>query len=528
MSAQHPHQFDTIISGGRLVDGTGALWRRADVAIAGDRIAAIGNLDGVPAQQRIEAGGCIVCPGFIDTHSHADLALLTGREMEGRLRQGITTELLGQDGLSYAPADEIALHAWRRYLVGLNGDAPDSAWTWRTVGEFLQELEGQTSNAAYLLPHGAIRVSTIGWRDGQAQDGELKAMQALVEQGLEEGAAGLSTGLTYMPCSPASTAEMVSLCRPVAARGGVYVTHMRSYDEGILDAMDETIEIGRQSGAAVHISHLRLAAPTIWGLGQKVADKIDEAREAGIDVTFDLYPYTAGCAPLFALLPDWALQGGPDQILIRLKDRSLTQRMASEMKACSAEWTTYTLSNAPSLPCGDWDGVKLNEIATCLDMTVEAIVPLLLLESELDATFIAHSGSEVDNDLLFAHPACMAGSDGVLLGSHPHPRGYGAFPRILAHYVRDKKVLSWEEAIHKMSGQPAARLNLQDRGLLRTGTKADVVVLDPERVQDNATYSHGKRLATGIEWVFVNGQAVVENEEYREGHSGQVLRPLER
>jgi N-acyl-D-amino-acid deacylase len=518
--------MDLIVTGGRLIDGSGAPWRHADVGIAGGRVVAVGPLHDAEAGQRIDASGCFVCPGFIDTHSHADLALLTGRDMEGRLCQGITTEVVGQDGLSYAPASVDNLHAWRRYLVGLNGDAPDPAWTWHNVAEFLQALNGRAANAVYLIPHGAVRVEAMGWEPRPAADSELATMQALVRQGLDEGAAGLSTGLTYVPCAHATTDEMVVLCHEVAEAGGPYVTHMRSYGAHLLAALDEAIEIGRRSGVAVHVSHLRVADPSIWGQSAAIVDRLDRARDSGVDVTFDLYPYTLGCAQLLVLLPLWAQSGGPSRILARLRDPSQVERMLAEMATWSVDWSAYTLSNLPPLPSGVWDGAPLVEVAASLGVQVEAVIPRLLLESELNATIVAGGGNEADNDRLFSHPAGMVGSDGVLLGGHPHPRGYGCYPRVLAHYVREKGQLRWEEAIHKMTGLPAARLNLQDRGLLRVGAAADLVVFDPEQVADLATFDSGRRLPVGIGWVLVNGQVVVENGAYLGGEFGKALHPL--
>jgi len=520
-------RVDVLISGGRLVDGSGAPWRVADLAISDQHVVAMGRLQGIEAGLHIDARGHIVCPGFIDIHSHADLALLTGRDMDGRLRQGITTEVVGQDGLSYAPASATNLQAWRRYLVGLNGDAPEPAWIWRTVGEFLEALEGRAANAVYLLPHGAVRVEVMGWDARPAGDDELQDMRALVRQGLAEGAAGLSTGLSYVPCVHATTEEMVTLCREVAEAGGIYATHLRSYGAQMLAALDEAIEIGRRSGVAVHISHLRVADPSLWGLAATMLDRIDRARDTGVDVTFDLYPYTVGCAPLFVLLPQWAQSGGPECVLARLREPSEVARMVAEMAGWPVDWTTYSLSNVPaSLPCGPWDGLPLVEAAARQGVRVEALIPGLVLESELDATIVASGGNEEDNDLLFSHPACMVGSDGVLLGQHPHPRGFGCYPRLLARYVRQTRQLRWEEAIQKMTGLPAARLNLQDRGLLRVGAVADVVVLDPERVADGATFAAGRRPPTGIEWVVVNGRVVVARGEYLGGEIGRVLRPL--
>jgi N-acyl-D-amino-acid deacylase len=515
---------DFLIQGGQIVDGTGAPMRRADIGVSGGRVAAVGVLRQAQARVTIDARGCIVCPGFIDMHSHADLALLTGRDMDGRLRQGITTEVLGQDGLSYAPASGDNLDAWRRYLVGLDGDAPDSAWKWHTVGEYLDQLEGRASNAVYLIAHGAVRVEAMGWEARPAGKDELAAMRSLVRQGLAEGAAGLATGLTYVPCAHATTDEVVALCQEVGEVGGLYVTHLRSYGELLLAAIDEAIEIGRRSGAGVHISHLRMTSPANWGLSSAVLAKIDRAREEGVQVSFDLYPYTAGCAPLFALLPLWAQTGGVDRILARLRDPAEVQRVTAEMVSWKADWTTYTLSNAPDVPCGAWDGASLSGAAAELGMQVEAFIPRLLLETELDATIISAGGSEVDNERLFAHPACAVGSDGVLLGRHPHPRGFGCYPRVLSRYVREAGALSWEQAIQKMTGLPAALLNLPDRGCLREGAWADVVVLDPERVADGATFSEGRLPPAGIEWVLVNGQVVVEKGQYLGSEAGRALR----
>jgi N-acyl-D-amino-acid deacylase len=367
----------------------------------------------------------------------------------------------------------------------------------------------------------------MGWDARPARDDELVTMRALIRQGLTEGAAGLSTGLSYTPCAHATTEEMVALCHEVAKAGGIYVTHLRSYGPRLLAALDEAVEIGRRSGVAVHVSHLRGSEPSTWGLASEIVDRIDGAREAGIDVTFDLYPYTLGCAPLFVLLPLWAQSGGPERILERLRNPAAVARMVAEMADWSVDWAIYRLSNVrPSLPCGQWDGVPLVEAAAKQGVRVEALIPQLLEESELDATIVASGGNEADNDRLFRHPACMVGSDGVLLGRHPHPRGFGCYPRLLAQYVRQKKQLRWEEALHKMTGMPAARLNLQERGLLRVGAVADVVVVDPDRVADGATFAAGRRPPTGIEWVLVNGQVVVEKGEYLGGKHGRAVRPL--
>ena len=364
----------------------------------------------------------------------------------------------------------------------------------------------------------------MGWEARPATRRETESMRSLVRQGLAEGAAGLATGLSYVPCAHATTEEVVALCQEVGALGGLYVTHLRSYGKHLLAAIDEAVEIGRRSGAGVHISHLRMTSPETWGLSSAVLARIDQARDEGVQVSFDLYPYTAGCAPLFALLPLWAQSGGAGRIMARLLDPAEVARMTAEMASWQADWTTYTLSNARDVPCGAWDGAALAGAAAELGMPVEAFIPRLLLETELDATIISAGGSEADNQHLYAHPACVVGSDGVLLGKHPHPRGFGCYPRVLARYVRETGLLSWEEAINKMTGLPAALLDLPDRGCLREGAWADVVVFDPERVADAATYSEGRLPPAGIEWVLVNGQIVVERCQYLGSQAGRALR----
>jgi N-acyl-D-amino-acid deacylase len=517
---------DILISGGKLIDGTGVPWRYADVGISGDRVAVIGRLGDSTALRRIDAAGHFVCPGFIDMHSHADLTLLAGRWVDLRLRQGITTEVVGQDGLSYAPASPAHLQEWRRYLVGLNGDFPEIRWDWGSVADLIARYHGRAANVVYLIPHGAVRVECMGWEDRPAAGDELRAMQALVRQGLEQGAAGLSTGLSYVPCTHATTDEMVALCRPVAEAGGFLSIHLRSYIADFIPALDEAIEIGRRSGVAVQVSHLRMCDPATWGMAEPVLERLERGRGQGVDVTFDIYPYTMGSAPLFAMLPSWAQHGGPDQILARLNDPGSRGRIVDEMHTWATDWPAFVLSNVRPTELGDWTGHSLTEAAASLEMDVLEFILRLLSAAELDATIVADGGNQADNDAMFSHPAAMVCSDGLMIGGRPHPRGYGAFPRVLAQYVRQKGVLRWEEAIQKMSGLPAARLGLEDRGILRPGAAGDVVVFSPEEIGDHATPGGGRLPPSGIKWVLVNGQVVVDNGEVVRSDQGRALCPL--
>jgi N-acyl-D-amino-acid deacylase len=517
--------LDLLVRGGRLIDGTGAPWRYADVGIAGERVVAIGRLGAQEALREINAEGRIVCPGFIDIHSHADVTLLADRWVDLRLRQGITTEVVGQDGLSYAPAGRDRLAEWRRYLVALNGDFPNVAWDWQSVADLLERYEGRAANVVYLVPHGAVRTEVMGWADRPATSGELRTMQGIVQRSLGEGAAGLSTGLTYAPCSHASTEEMVALCRPVAEAGGILAIHLRSYIGDLAQAIEEAIDIGRQSGVAVEINHLRMADPRTWGQARSVLKQIEQARADGIDVTFDLYPYTMGCLPLFAMLPSWAQSGGPDAILERLAGGAMRQRITQELAAAGIAWPVFELCHAPG---SDAAGATVAAAAETAGLSVPDFVVRLLEKTELGAVVMADGGNEAENDLMLAHPASMVCSDGILLGDHPHPRGYGTFPRVLAQYVREKGLLSWETAIAKMTGIPAARLNLSDRGVVRAGGAADLVVLSPEAVTDRATVAAGRVGPAGIETVVVNGHVVVECGTYLGSNFGRVLRPLAR
>jgi N-acyl-D-amino-acid deacylase len=519
---------DYLITGGKLVDGTGAPWRYADVLVSNGKIIDIGsNLQVTLDAVEIDAAGMVVCPGFIDTHSHADIALLAGRKMDGRLLQGITTEVVGQDGISYAPASGEHLDEWRRYLAGLNGDFSEQvSWDWSSTRELIQLYEGCASNVVHLTPHGAIRVEVIGWEARHASSAELKQMQALMRQSLEEGAAGISTGLTYIPCTHATTEEMIALCKPVGDYGGILSIHLRSYAGKLLEAIEEAILIGKESGAGILISHLRMADVSTWGLADRVLELIEKGRADGVDISADMYPYTVGCAPLFALLPPWAQFGGPDAILERLSDQPAIKKIAQELDGWEIEWGNYILSNCPPNSLGDWEGKPLTEAAERLGLDVTIFIPMILRETKLQASIVAAGGNEAANQIMFKHYTSMVGSDGILIGGHPHPRAYGTYPRVFAEYVRENQVLRLEEAIHKMTGMPAARLNLQDRGILKIGCAADVVVFSLDAIQDNADYEDGSRLADGVCWVLVNGEPAVANGFYQGGSSGRALTPL--
>jgi N-acyl-D-amino-acid deacylase len=520
--------YSYVIMNGRLVDGAGNPWRYRDVAIRGGEIARIGrHIDPALGERVIDAAGKIVCPGFIDTHSHADITLLADERMAYRILQGITTEVVAQDGLSYAPVSPAHLQEWRTYLTGLNGDYGDRvSWDWTSTAELLALYEGRAANVVHLIPHGAVRVEVMGWADRPATQDELRRMQALVERSLGEGGAGLSTGLTYIPCSHATTEEMIALCTPVGEAGGILSIHLRSYAAQVLEAVGEAIEIGRQSGAGIQLSHMRMADPSTWGKAQAVLELVDRARQDGIDVTYDIYPYTFGCAPLFCLIPAWAQAGGPEAVIRRLQDSPARTRIAAELSTWPLDWSIYTLSNLPRGTAGDWEGYTLPAAAQASGKGIFDFMMDVLYQSELDATIVAGGGSEPDNITMLTHPAGMIGSDGVMVGGKPHPRGYGTYPRLLQHYVHRNPILRLEQAIHKMTGLPAARHSLVGRGVLAEGNAADIVVFSLEDIRDNATFENALQLPEGIDSVLINGQAAVRNGKYLGSTYGKALRPF--
>jgi N-acyl-D-amino-acid deacylase len=521
-------EMDVLIKGGKLVDGTGSPWRYADLAVADGNIAAIGK--GIPenqARQVIDARGKYVAPGFVDAHSHADILLLADQRMEYRIRQGITTEVVGQDGLSYAPVNSEHLQEWRRYLKGLNGEYADQvSWDWTSTGELLEHYEHKASNAVHLIPHGAVRVEVMGWADRPATSAELARMQDLVRKSLAEGGAGLSTGLTYIPCAHATTEEMIALCEPVGEAGGVFAVHLRSYAAKLFDALEEVIRIGRESGAAVQVSHLRMADHTTWGLSERVLELLEDARDEGVDITYDIYPYTVGCAPLFCLMPAWAQSGGPDLVIRKLQNQESRTHMRSEMDDWALDWSHYSLSNVAHPDYQQWEGQPLTKVARDLQKDVSQFVLEVLLDNDLDATIIAGGGNEADNRVMLTHPLGMIGSDGVMVGDHPHPRGFGTYPKLLTEYVRDNPILSLEEAIRKMTALPARRHNLNDRGVLSVGSAADVVVFSLEDLEDRATYQNALQLPGGVDAVLINGKAAVRDGTYLGSTYGKALRPL--
>lgn len=515
--------LDVLIRGGRVIDGAGNPWFRADVGIADDRIAAVGRLGGEDAKRTIDAEGLFVCPGFTDMHTHSDLQLLVNPAHEAKLLQGVTLDVLGQDGLSYAPVTDEVLPQLRGQLAGWNEDPPGFDWSWRTVGEYLDRLDrdGIAINAAYLAPHGTIRMIAMGTEDRAPTDEELAHMKRLLAEALQDGAIGLSTGLTYTPGMYADDDEIVALLEVVREHGGYYTPHHRNYGKHALQAYADCIEIARRSGVPLHFAHAHLGYEVNKGKAPELLAMIDRARDDGIEVTLDTYPYLAGSTYLAAFLPSWMHVGGSAATIERLRDPSLRERLRVEMEDEGAD-------GFHEIPI-DWsivhvDGRPVSESAAEADKRPIDWVCELLVERNLGVSCIAHTGNEENVRTTMAHWSHTAGSDGIIVGDRPHPRGWGTFPRYFAVYVRELGILGWEEAVRKMTSLPAQRLGFPDRGLLRPGMAADVTCFDPETIRDTATYEDPRRQPEGIPYVLVNGVVAVDDGKHTGALAGRALR----
>lgn len=518
--------FDVLIRGGWIADGTGAPTFRADIAVTGHRIADIGSFPAATASLEIDATGRMVFPGFIDTHVHGDAAVLRPDVQLAALRQGVTTFVLGQDGLSFAPTGPAAMAYVSRFFAPVNG-APEGLGEGPLgVAALLDAYAGRTAlNTVYLIPHGTVRYEVMGASARPAGEVELATMERMIRQGIDEGAAGLSSGLEYAPGRYADACELTVLSRPAADHGLPHVSHMRGYGARAADAFTELRAVAEASGAAVHVSHLHAPSDTLLGM-------IDEARDAGVDVTFDTYPYLRASTTLsMIVLPPWLPLADLDATMAALAEPDASARVEAEWAAGDDTlWQRITMAHVPS-PDYSWvEGLDLRTAADRADMPPPRLCRELLLATRLTAGCVlaradGDGSAEASLRALLRHPAHMAGSDGIYVGGHPHPRGYGAFARFLGRHVRELGDWTWEQAAVHLAGHPARRFRLADRGLLRPGMAADIVVLDPRSVGDRATYDRPKRLAAGIERVLVNGRLVLTEGGLTGEPAGRPLRP---
>ncbi|MFG1810626.1 amidohydrolase family protein [Streptomyces sp. NPDC049040] len=518
--------MDLVVRDVRVVDGSGAPSYRGDLGIEGGRIVRVWRGEGrrPTGRRMLDAEGLAAAPGFIDMHSHSDLALLTDPAHEAKAAQGVTLEVLGQDGLSYAPADDRTLDTLRTLIAGWNGDGSGVSFDWRTVGGYLDRLDrGVAVNAAYLVPQGTVRMMAVGWEDRAASPDELRRMKQLVAEGMAQGAVGMSSGLTYTPGMYAPDAELTELCRVVAQHGGYYCPHHRSYGAGALRAYEEMIALTRAAGCPLHLAHATMNFDVNAGRAADLLDVLDKALADGADITLDSYPYTAGCTTLAALLPSWAAVGGPEATLARLRDEPTAERVRHALEVTGSDgchgvpmdWSTIEVS-------GTADPALAGRVGSRLDGWPAARA--LLLADRLGTTILQHVGDERNVRTVMGHRTHTGGSDGILHGAKPHPRAYGTFPHYLGHYVRELAVLTLEECVAHLTGRPAARLRLADRGLIREGHRADLVLFDPATVASGATYERPRTLPTGIPHVLIDGRFVIEDGRRTDVLAGRSVR----
>ncbi|WP_086767251.1 N-acyl-D-amino-acid deacylase family protein [Streptomyces bobili] len=530
---------DLVIRDADVVDGTGADSYRADVVVDGGRIvsivkeAAAAGCQRPKAVRELDAEGLVLSPGFIDMHAHSDLALLRDPDHGAKAAQGVTLEVLGQDGLSYAPVDDRTLDGVRRSVAGWNGSGDDIDFDWRSVGEYLDRLDrGIAVNAAYLVPQGTVRALVVGWDDREATPAELDRMRQLVAEGLEQGAVGMSSGLTYTPGMYARNAELTELCRVVAAHGGYHCPHHRSYGAGALEAYAEMVELSRQTGCPLHLAHATMNFGVNEGRAPELLALLDDALAAGADLTLDTYPYTAGCTTLVALLPSWASEGGPREILRRLADDGTAERIRHDLETVGSDgchgvpvdWDTVEISGVGGPGLGEYVGRTVRESAALRGETPWTTARRLLVEDRLAPAILQHVGHEENVRAIMRHRVHTGGSDGILQGAKPHPRAYGTFPRYLGEYVRESGVLSLEECVAHLTGRPAARLRLPDRGLVREGHRADLVLFDPRTVAAGSSYDAPRTPPTGIPYVLIDGRLVIEDGRRTDVLAGRAVR----
>src|SRR5499425_2296219 len=527
--------WSLLIKNGTVVDGSGAPAVAADVAIENDRIVSVGsNLSG-EAARTIDAQGLMVAPGFIDIHSHSDLVYDGCPSAESKVRQGVTTEVVGMCSFSPAPIAPGRADAVREWTSGLSTRIPIS---WETFAQYLDHLRGlgPSVNIVQFVGHGALRLATVGAENRPATRDDQIGMERLLAEAIDAGAFGFSTGLVYAPSVYGNTEELIALARSMASRRGLYFSHIRGEAATLEQAAEEAIKIGEQAGVPVQIAHVKASGRGNWGKMDRVLRMIDGARARGVDVTGDVYPYPAGSTKMDNLLPAWMHDGGISKLLERLTDPKARQRAIGDCLVDGERWRTGSGANG-------WDevmvatcsreelaGKTLAELARLTGREPAQAMMDLVLAEKAGVSMISFSQSEENVAMASADPHTMIGSDSLSLhagtGPHPgkpHPRSYGTFPRVLGVYCRERKLFSWETAVHKMTGMPAGKLGMGGRGLVKTGYAADLAVFDPKTVRDEPTFPDPHRHPVGIPYVVVNGHVVVDGTRYHAVAAGRVL-----
>ncbi|MBI5301427.1 MAG: D-aminoacylase [Chloroflexi bacterium] len=528
--------LDLVLRGGTIIDGTGAPMRRADIGIAGNTIVAIGDLAHASAARVLDVTGRYVTPGFIDMHAHTDETIFLNPRMESKIHQGVTTEVTGNCGESAAPLLGSARDEMIRSLEQYDNIQLD----WETLDEYLQRVEqtGIATNYVTLVGQGTLRASVMGYAMRAPTDDEMKAMQNLLARSIEQGAWGMSTGLIYPPSSYATLDELVALARVAAEHGAIYTSHIRNEGDRLLEAVDEALTIGERAGIPVQLSHHKAAGKRNWGKVNESLARIAHARERGVVACADQYPYIASSTGLSTVIPDWAHEGGAEKMVVRLREATTRARIADEVRVARPGWEN------PAVDSG-WhniiivgarsdralQGKSVWQIAEMWSKDPVETACDLLIANQGTVQVVIFSMNEDDVRTVMKTPWVFIGSDstarapqGPLSEVQCHPRTYGTFPRVLAQYVRQAKVLTWEQAIAKMTNAPAQMLGLDRRGQLCEGFFADVVVFDPATIVDTASFTEPHQFPLGMDYVFVNGTLTIDHGTHTDARAGQVLR----
>lgn len=512
---------------------------QGDIVIQSRRIVGVSGSKGKPADETVDVSGLVVSPGFIDMHSHSDLALLKNPNALSMIHQGVTTEVIGNCGISVAPVEEDTKIQLTKYASSLLG-VEDLPITWKGFGDYLSCIEksGSAINVVPLVGHGTVRIAAMGFDDRTPSEEELRRMKELVKNSMEEGAFGMSSGLIYPPGCYAKTIELVELCKVVASFGGIYSTHIRGEGVTLLDAVKEALDTAREAHVSLEISHHKAAGEQVWGQVETTLKMMDEARMEGIDVTCDNYPYTAGWTKLSAVLPDWVKVGGVGDLVERLKDDAVRKRLRRELEDGLPGWSSYFKASG-------WDGIMICQTKASPSLEGKTIAEIaeemggdpfdvlfdILIEEEAAPRAIYFLMREDDVIEVMRHPHTLVGTDGIAVSpsgelgkGKPHPRFYGTFPRLIGKYVREKNVLSLEEAVKKATSLPARKLGLRGRGRVEAGAAADLVIFKYEKIIDKATYQDPHRFPEGIKHVIVNGEFVIRDGKETHRLPGEVLR----
>ena len=535
--------FDILIKNAEIIDGSGKGSYIGDIGVKDGRIHKIASIIDKESTKVIDAKGLTVTPGFIDIHSHTDWTVLVNPRAESKVRQGVTTEVVGNCGFTAAPVREEHFEDLMQYLVNtvFLSEEEKKKWKWETQSDYINEIrtKGTSVNIASLVGHGTIRVGVMGFKQDPPTKTELKKMADILKTELEKGLFGMSTGLQYDPSSFSTTEELVELSKVLAEYDAVYATHMKSEGDLLLECVLQAAEIGRKSGVSVEISHLKAGSKKYWGKVDEVLKLIDDSREKGINIDFDVYPYTAFGSGLIDLIPPWARENGVNKMIDYFNDKNYLEKIINDMKKGVEGWENPMDGNM-------WEAVRIASLKTDKNLKhdgkdmrqiseemgcdpYEAVIRLLK-EEHGSVKMVFFGMKEEDVVIIMKHPRAMFCSDGRAVADYGelskgkiHPRYYGTFPRILGHYSRDKKLFPLEEAVKKMTLLPALKMNIKDRGLLEEGYFADIVIFDKDKIIDIATFEDPHRYPNGIEYVIVNGEIVVSKKHHTGALPGKVL-----